>query len=316
MLNGDASLNVGHLMQPFHSLTNHAYMAQLALQQNGNMPQIPQQALEAGGEELNGNKTQKRARRAYKARDPNAPKRPLTAYFRYLGEQRAQIAQEFKDNPELAANGSKPGDISKIATERWNALSHEQQQPYRDAYQQALQEHTAAMAKYKGETGNPEDVDATDVTMNEDEDAEADAEVGAKRAKTEAVETSEVEDDSTSSEDTSSSEDEEEDEPAPPPPPPAAKTPKSAMKRKKASDATPAPAPTFNSINPKKEVPSSSPERKRKTSSTENEVETGKSKKSKKSAIARETEAQASSPAPVASSKKSKKDKKEKTSMV
>ena len=65
----------------------------------------------------------KRKKRAYKARDPNAPKRPLTAYFRFLGENRGAIAAEIQANPEMFAASGKPGDISRVATDRWNALT-------------------------------------------------------------------------------------------------------------------------------------------------------------------------------------------------
>ncbi len=59
---------------------NPAQMASMALQQNGGMVQPDVKTEEADGK--------KRKKRAYKARDPNAPKRPLTAYFRYLGDMR------------------------------------------------------------------------------------------------------------------------------------------------------------------------------------------------------------------------------------
>ena len=101
----------------------------------------------ASEEPVDGKK--KRKKRAYKPRDPNAPKRPLTAYFRFLGENRGTIAKEIQDDPERFANSGKPGDISRIATERWNALTKDEQEPYRAAYQAALKEYEKEVEKYK-----------------------------------------------------------------------------------------------------------------------------------------------------------------------
>ncbi|KAK3082525.1 hypothetical protein LTR53_020284, partial [Teratosphaeriaceae sp. CCFEE 6253] len=53
----------------------------------------------------------KRKKRAYKKRDPDAPKRPLTAYFRYLGEMRPSIGKELADAAAAANETQKPGDL-------------------------------------------------------------------------------------------------------------------------------------------------------------------------------------------------------------
>ena len=51
-------------------------------------------------------------KRKKKARDPNAPKRPMTAYFLFSQEHRAEVK---KANPE-----AKVGDIAKILSKMWN----------------------------------------------------------------------------------------------------------------------------------------------------------------------------------------------------
>ena len=273
MLNGDASLNISHLLQPFNLLSQQAQMAQLALQQNGGMPGIiPNGAgtLEVKSEEPEGKK--KRKKRAYKPRDPNAPKRPLTAYFRYLGETRPAIQAEIANNPELFKTTGKPGDISRIATDRWNGLTEQEQKPYKEAYQAELKDYEVAIAKYKAMGGNVEDLTAVDVTDVTGVEATPAVEKTAVAAP--------VEDDSSSS--SSSSDDEE--EVAPAPQPQKATPKKSAMKKGKTQPASSTPA--FSSINEAAAVPSSepakssSPSKKRKVDAEE---ESGRKKRGRKS---------------------------------
>ena len=226
-------------------------MAQLALQQNGGIPGIIPNGAgavpEIKSEEPEGKK--KRKKRAYKQRDPNAPKRPLTAYFRYLGETRPAIQLEISNNPELYKTTGKPGDISRIATDRWNALTPDQQQPYKEAYQEELKDYEKAIAKYKAAGGNVEDLTQVDIT----EVTGLEATPAGEKAVTAAPE----EKDDTSSESSSSSEDE---EVAAPPPPPKSTPKKSALKKGKKSDVQPASStPMFSSINEAAAAPSSEP---------------------------------------------------------
>lgn len=61
---------------------------------------------------------QKRKRTSKKKKDPNAPKRPLTAYMIFSQEHRQEVREENKD--------AKIGEISKILGERWKKLSDEE----------------------------------------------------------------------------------------------------------------------------------------------------------------------------------------------
>ena len=275
-----------------------------------------------GSEEPDGKK--KRKKRNYKQRDPNAPKRPLTAYFRYLGENRGAIQQEIQSNPDLYQTPGKPGDISRIATDRWNALSKEQQEPYRKAYQDALKDYEKEVAEYKA-NGNK----VGDTTMIEDTNLDAshvEDEATPAKVTTEKVD----DDDDDSSSDSSSSESSDEEEEAPPPPPPQ-KTPKSAMKKGKqaaAANAVNAPQ-TFSSLGPVETaaVSASSPSRKRKAGNEEDTATAAaRKKRGGRSAGEAASSPPAPTPAPVApmaaaspeaapasdASKKKKKDKKRK----
>ncbi|CAD5210802.1 unnamed protein product [Bursaphelenchus okinawaensis] len=48
-----------------------------------------------------------------KKKDPNAPKRALSAYFIWLKENRARITKP----------GMKVGEVTKLAAKEWNSLS-------------------------------------------------------------------------------------------------------------------------------------------------------------------------------------------------
>ncbi|KAI3397486.1 hypothetical protein diail_10698 [Diaporthe ilicicola] len=62
----------------------------------------------------------KGARRAKK--DPNAPKRGLSAYMFFANEQRENVREE---NPGITF-----GQVGKLLGERWKALNEKQRAPY------------------------------------------------------------------------------------------------------------------------------------------------------------------------------------------
>ncbi|KAF2644989.1 HMGB family protein [Massarina eburnea CBS 473.64] len=57
-----------------------------------------------------------------KKKDPNAPKRGLSAYMFFANDQRDKVREE---NP-----GIKFGEVGKMLGERWKSLSEKQRQPY------------------------------------------------------------------------------------------------------------------------------------------------------------------------------------------
>lgn len=79
------------------------------------------QATTAGVEDVK----PKRKKREKKARDKNAPKRPLTAYFLYAQHARPVIKRDLEKElgPDL-----KPQMIANEATRRWKELSEEARQ--------------------------------------------------------------------------------------------------------------------------------------------------------------------------------------------
>jgi len=57
-----------------------------------------------------------------KKKDPNAPKRGLSAYMFFANEQRENVRDE---NPGISF-----GQVGKVLGERWKALNDKQRQPY------------------------------------------------------------------------------------------------------------------------------------------------------------------------------------------
>ncbi|ORY14289.1 high mobility group box domain-containing protein [Clohesyomyces aquaticus] len=57
-----------------------------------------------------------------KKKDPNAPKRGLSAYMFFANEQRDKVRE---DNP-----GIKFGEVGKMLGEKWKALTEKQRAPY------------------------------------------------------------------------------------------------------------------------------------------------------------------------------------------
>jgi hypothetical protein len=325
VLNGDASLDISFLVQPFGVMQQpQQMMAQMALQQNGGAPGAAIAPMLQNGQpdlamvEVDEDGKKKRKKRAYKPRDPNAPKRPLTAYFRYLGEMRPRIQQEMTQNPDQFAATGKPGDIAKVATDRWNALTQDQQAPYKAAYQAELKNYEIAIAAYKAAGGAVDDttVDTSAVAAG----------AGAEKPVVPAVAAK------ADSDDSDDSSDDEEAAAAPPPPPPATAPKKSAMKKGR-QPAQPAsatiPTPVFNTVNDtaasaqlQEEAKSSSPSKKRKAADT-TESDGSKKKRGRKSKADEVVPAPdpvavappaSSPPTESASGKKPKKDKKKKKS--
>ena len=318
VLNGDATLDVSFLAQPIGLMQPaQQMMAQMALQQNGGgpvaaiAPMLQNGPLDLPKPEDEGDGKKKRKKRAYKPRDPNAPKRPLTAYFRYLGEMRPLIQQEMTAHPDRFETSGKPGDISRIATDRWNLLKPEEQQPYKAAYQAELKDYEIAIATYKAAGGMVDDtavdLSAAPVVAGADEPVVATA----------AASAAPVKDDDSSDDDSSS--DEEEESPVKAPPPPVATSKKAAAKKGRQGAAA-VPNPVFNTVNDDaaaeqlqaESAKSTSPSKKRKSAET-TEAEGSKKKRGRKTKDEPATSEPppASSP-PVESSGKKKKDKKKK----
>lgn len=88
-------------------------------------------------------------------KDPNAPKRPLSAYFTWLGENRERIKQE---NPTLPHK-----EITSKLGELWNALDEDTKKSYKDKAQAEMAEWKVKFDAYK-KTDNYRNFQATKST--------------------------------------------------------------------------------------------------------------------------------------------------------
>ncbi|KAF2839367.1 hypothetical protein M501DRAFT_1003966 [Patellaria atrata CBS 101060] len=146
-------------------------------------------------------------KRAKKERDPNAPPRPLTAYFLYAQHARPIIKSDLGPT-------AKPGDIGEEATRRWNAMPEIEKAAWKESYQTSHAQWKIDMAEYLKSKG--------------------DTEAAAKLVTEEAPDAASVPSDA-EEEASSSDAEESEKEPTPPPKeptPPPAKAQKGSKRRK------------------------------------------------------------------------------------
>jgi len=73
-------------------------------------------------------------------KDPNAPKKNLSAYFHFCASQRASIK---KDNPDLSL-----GDTAKELGRRWANLDQTAKKPFEQAAQKDKERYNREMQSY------------------------------------------------------------------------------------------------------------------------------------------------------------------------
>ena len=100
-----------------------------------------------------GEKEVKKAKKSTtrKTKDPNAPKRPTTAYMRFLNASREQIiADHFTDGDgECTLTGrDKVTQVAKKGGEIWSNMSEDEKKPFVDAAEQAKAEYAEAKNEY------------------------------------------------------------------------------------------------------------------------------------------------------------------------
>ncbi|CAG7848129.1 SubName: Full=Uncharacterized protein {ECO:0000313/EMBL:CCA73553.1} [Serendipita indica DSM 11827] len=88
-------------------------------------------------------KKRKRARKEKAPKDPNAPKRPPSAYLLYQNA----IRKEIKDKNPTMTYAEVLGEISKM----WSGLSAEEKKPYLDATEIAKGEYEKSKAAYEAD---------------------------------------------------------------------------------------------------------------------------------------------------------------------
>lgn len=86
-----------------------------------------------------------------KKKDPNAPKKNLTAYFMFQKEVRPQIVA---DNPNL-----KVSEVAKEIGEQWKNLDQDQKSKYEKLAEQDKERYQREMEAYNSKRGDDEEDD-------------------------------------------------------------------------------------------------------------------------------------------------------------
>ena len=80
-----------------------------------------------------------------KGKDPNAPKRPMSAYMLWLNASREKIKS---DHPGISITG-----LSKKVGEIWKGMSKEKKEEWDCKAEDARREYEKAMKEYEGGRG-------------------------------------------------------------------------------------------------------------------------------------------------------------------
>ncbi|KAI4537228.1 hypothetical protein MG293_012091 [Ovis ammon polii] len=92
-------------------------------------------------------KSRKKPLEVKKGKDPNAPKRPMSAYMLWLNASREKIKS---DHPGISVT-----DLSKKAGEIWKGMSKEKKEEWDRKAEEARREYEKAMKEYEGGRGEP-----------------------------------------------------------------------------------------------------------------------------------------------------------------
>jgi hypothetical protein len=108
-------------------------------------------------------KGSKNGGKAKKVKDPNAPKRPLSAYFLFMNVARPQVK---KENPDF-----KIGDIAKEMGKMWGVITPAEKSKYEKEAAGAKKKWEAEKAAYE-QSGGGKNVVVAEVSEEEGEDSE------------------------------------------------------------------------------------------------------------------------------------------------
>ena len=100
--------------------------------------------------------------RKRKKKDPNAPKRPLSAFFLFCHDERPAVKAIY---PTYSV-----GEVAKELGERWNKVTPETKHKYELKAQEDKGRYEKEMAVYKNKKLNPNAAGVADVGDDDDED--------------------------------------------------------------------------------------------------------------------------------------------------
>ena len=119
--------------------------------EDGNLTGIPQEKLLEAIIALQATKSgtsssdKKKGRKTKTSKDPNKPKRPQSAYFLWLGENRSRIKTELLSKQELA----KVPDVAKEAGRQWKLVGADEKAPFEEKATVEKQRYKEEMQTYE-----------------------------------------------------------------------------------------------------------------------------------------------------------------------
>mmetsp|Transcript_18496 Transcript_18496/g.26118 ORF Transcript_18496/g.26118 Transcript_18496/m.26118 type:complete len:953 (+) Transcript_18496:319-3177(+) len=122
---------------------------------------VPADGFGKDGKQKGGSGKGKKGKKAKK--DPNAPKRPMTAYFFFSNEQRPLIKGK---NPDI-----KFGDIAVQISKKFKTLSNEEKEKYNKLASKDKERYKNEMASYKSKQKTEEESNAKEDTDDDDSGA-------------------------------------------------------------------------------------------------------------------------------------------------
>ncbi|XP_043716851.1 high mobility group B protein 7-like isoform X1 [Telopea speciosissima] len=96
----------------------------------------------------------KKSKSGKKVKDPNAPKRPPTAFFLFMDDFRKSYKEENPDGKDVKV-------VAKEGGAKWKSLTDEEKQTYIDRVQELKEEYEKALETYK-EQGKQEEEEEQD----------------------------------------------------------------------------------------------------------------------------------------------------------
>jgi hypothetical protein len=93
----------------------------------------------------------KQVKKSPKKKDPNAPKRALSAFMLFSQEKRSQIKT---DNPDATF-----GQIGKLLGDAWKSASESEKAPFLAKAEKEKEKYAEAMKKYKNSNAEEEEED-------------------------------------------------------------------------------------------------------------------------------------------------------------
>ncbi|KAJ4974025.1 hypothetical protein NE237_007199 [Protea cynaroides] len=97
-----------------------------------------------------------------KVKDPNAPKRPPTAFFLFMDDFRKSYKEENPDGKDVKV-------VAKEGGKKWQSMTDEEKKPYMDRVKELKEEYDCAMVSYKEQEVQEEQGEQGDHVSEEEE---------------------------------------------------------------------------------------------------------------------------------------------------